>query len=155
VACLAGNNAVTAMENHWIKVHNMPLANKVNLGNTRMNIIRLKGMVTLLHSSHIQALHNFITSLHSPFHTVRNQPAVQAKDFQVMGHHGKNMTYTKVVMAGLICSLLRSSQDTGRHVQVHPDYLLDSEEIMQSICRHVTARLLHLNLSPAHLADTL
>jgi len=113
VACLARNKAVTTIQNHQTKVHNMPLAKTVNLEYTPLNIISRKGTVTLLHSSHFQVLCSFITSLHSTSHTVRNLPAAQAKDMQVMGHHGKDMTCTKVVIVGLKCSPHRSSQDKG------------------------------------------
>jgi len=119
VAYLARNNAVTTIQNHRIKVHNMPLAKTVNLGNTPIHIIRHKGMVTHLHSSHFQALRSFITSLYPTWHTVRNLPGVQGKDIQVMGHRGKDMICTKVDIAGLKCSPLSSSQDKGRHLQVH------------------------------------
>jgi len=89
VADLTPNNAVTTIQNHRIKVDDMPLAKTVNLGNTPINIICLKGTVTVLHSSHFQALRSLITSFHSTWHTVRNLPAAQAKDFQVMCHHGR------------------------------------------------------------------
>jgi hypothetical protein len=65
VASLAHNNAVTSIQNHQTKVHNMPLAKTVNLENTPMNIIRRKGMVTLLHSGHFPVLRSIITRLHS------------------------------------------------------------------------------------------
>ena len=71
-----------------------------------------------------------------------------------MGHHGKDMTRTKVVMAGLKCSPLRSSQDNGCHLQLHRECLQDRRKIIQSISQHLPARLLHLNLIPAHLGDT-
>jgi len=154
VAYLAHNNTVTTIQNHQINVHNMPLTKTVNLGYTPLNIIRRKGTVTLLHSSHFQALRSFITSLHSTWHTVSNVPAAQAKDMQVMGHHGKDMTCTKVVIVGFKWSPHRSSQDKGRHLQVHREFLQDCREITQSISQHLPARLLHLNLLPAHLGDT-
>jgi len=145
---------VMTIQNHGTKVHDMPLAKTVNLGNTPINIIRHNGTVTLLHSSHFQALYSFITSLHLSWHTVPNLPTAQAKDFQVMGHHGKDMTCTKVVTAGLKCSPLRSSQDKGCHFHIHQECLHDRWEIIQSMGHHLPARLLHFNLLPAHLGDT-
>jgi len=71
-----------------------------------------------------------------------------------MGHRGKDMTCTKVVMGGLKCSPLRSSQDKGRHLQVHRECLQDRRKIIQSISQHLPARLRNLNLIPAHLGDT-
>jgi len=142
------------MQNHQIKVHDMPLANTVNLGNTPINIIRRKGTVSLLHSSHFQALGSFITSHHSTWHTVLNLPAAQAKDIQHMGHRGKDMTCTIVVMAGLKRSPLRRVLDTGCHLQVPRECLQDRWEIIQSVGQYLPARLLHLNLLPAHLGDT-
>jgi hypothetical protein len=62
---LPRNNTVTTIQNHWITVHNMPLAKTVNLRYTPINIIRRKGTVTHLPSSHFQALRTVITSLHS------------------------------------------------------------------------------------------
>jgi len=91
----------------------MPLPKTVNFGNKPSNIIRLKCTVTLLHSSHFQALRSFITSFHSTWHTARNLPAVQAKDIQVVGHRGEDMTCTKVIMAGLRCSPHHSSCRQG------------------------------------------
>jgi len=46
-------------------VHELQLAKRVDLGNTPININRRVGMVTLLHSSHFQALCSFNTILHS------------------------------------------------------------------------------------------
>jgi hypothetical protein len=46
-------------------VHNLPLAKTVDLESTLINMNRRMGMVTLLHSSHFQALRSFITILHS------------------------------------------------------------------------------------------
>jgi hypothetical protein len=46
-------------------VHDLPPAKTVDLGSTPININRRMGMVTLLHSSHFQALRSFITILHS------------------------------------------------------------------------------------------
>jgi hypothetical protein len=71
-----------------------------------------------------------------------------------MGHSGKDMTCTKVIMAGLKCSSLRSSQDKGRHVLVPQEGIQDRRENIQSISQHLPARLLHLNLLLAHLGDT-
>jgi len=154
VAYLARNNAVTTNQNHRIIVHDMWLAKTVNLGNTPMNIFHCKCTVTLLHSSHFQALHCLITSFHSTWHSVRNLPAAQSKDFHVMGHRDKDITCTKVVMAGPKCSPLRSSQDTGRHLHVHRECVQDHRAIILSIGQHLPARLLHVNFLPALQGDT-
>ena len=61
-----------------------------------------------------------------------------------MGHCGKDITCTKLVMMGLRCSPLSSSQDQGHHLQVHRECLQDCREIFQSISQHLPARLLHL-----------
>jgi hypothetical protein len=56
-------------------VHNLPLATTVDLGITPININRRMDMVTILHSSHFQALRSFITILYPTLHTiVCNQP---------------------------------------------------------------------------------
>ena len=151
---MSRNNAVTTIQNHRINVHNMPPSKTVNLGNTPIIIICRQGMVTLLHSSHFQALRSSISSLHSTCDTVGNLPAAQANNIQVMGHRGTDITCTKAVMAGLKCSPLRSFQDKGRHFQVHQECLQDRREIIHSISQHLPARLLHLNLIPAQLWNT-
>jgi hypothetical protein len=143
---LSRNNMVMTIQNYLINVHYMPLAKTVNLGNTRIKIICRKGTVTILHSSHFHVLCSCITSLHSTCHTVCNLPAAQAKNIQDMGHRGKDMTCTKVSMAGLKCSPLRSSQDKGRHLQAHSECLQNSRGIIQLIGQHLPARIVHLNL---------
>jgi len=65
VAYLAHNSAMTRNQDPQIMVHDMPLAKLVDLGNTPINIIRQMGVVTLLYSSHFQALCIFITILDS------------------------------------------------------------------------------------------
>jgi len=72
-----------------------------------------------------------------------------------MGHRRTDMTCTKVVMAGHKCSPLCSSQDKGRHLQVHRECLQDHQEIIHSISQHLPAQLLLLNLRLAHLGDIL
>jgi hypothetical protein len=65
MASLPYHNAVTTIQPYQINDHNMPLAKKVNLGFSPINIIRRKGIGTLLHSSHFNVLRSFVTSLHS------------------------------------------------------------------------------------------
>jgi len=144
----------TTIPNRRTIVHNMLLANTFNLGNTPISIIRRKGTVALLLSSHFQVLCSCITSLHSTWHTVRNLPAAQAQDFQVMGHCGKDITCTNVVMVGLKCSPQQSSQNECLDLQVHRECLQDHREIIQSIGQHLPARLLHLNLLQVPLGNT-
>ena len=74
VAYLACNSAETTIQDPRKMVQELPLANRVNLGNTPIIINRRMGMVSPLHSSHFQALCSFITILHSTWHTVLNQP---------------------------------------------------------------------------------
>ena len=138
--------------NHQIISHELPLAKTVDLENTSNNVIRHVGMLILLHSRHYQALHSFITILHSTWYLVRNKAPVQDKDFEIMGHSGKDMTTTKVVMMGLKWSPLSSVQDKGRHLQVHRECLQDCQETIQSFAQHVPA-VLHLDLLPVHLGD--
>jgi len=93
---------------------------------------------------------------HSPltWHTtVHNQQPVLANYFEVMGHSGKGMTSTKVVMASLKLFPSRKFQDKGRHLQVHREYLQDCQTTVQSIGQHLPAVLLHLDLFPVHLED--
>jgi len=71
-----------------------------------------------------------------------------------MGHRGKDMTCTKVVMADHKCSPLWSIQDKSRHLQMLRVCLHDHRETIQSIGQHLPARLLHLNLLPGHLEHT-
>jgi len=154
VAYLARTNAMKTIQNHQINIHDLPLAKTVYLWDTPINVICHNSTGTLLHCSHFEVLRAVITSLHSTWHTVRNLPAAQANGIQVMGHQGKHMTCAKVVMAGLKCCSLRSSQDKGWHLQVRREFLQDCREIIQSISQHLPARLLHLNLVPAYLGDT-
>jgi len=82
----------------------------VDLGNKPINIICRMGMVTRLQSNHFQALCSFVITFHSTWPTVHNQPPGQAKDIQVMGHSGKDMTSTKVVMVGFKCFPLHTPE---------------------------------------------
>jgi len=132
VAYWVCNNTVKLIQNHWKIVHNLPLAKTVDLGNKPMNIICCMGMVIHLHSKHFQALCSFISTLHSIWHTVWNQPPVQANDIQVRGHSGKDMTSTKVVMVGLYCSPFHRFQNMGHQVQVCWECLQDCRK---TICQ--------------------
>jgi len=101
-----------------------------------------------------QALRSFITGLHSTWHIVCNLPVAQAMNIKVMGHRGKDETCTKVVMVGLKCSPIRSSQGNGRPLQMHRECLQDHREIIQSISEHLRAWLLLHNLHLTYLGDT-
>jgi len=125
----------------------------VNLVNRQINIIPSKGVVTLLHSGHFPTLPRFIAILHSTWHLVHNQPPVQAKAFQVLGHSGKDMTSTKVVVVGLKCSPHHSVQDKHHHLQMHQTRLQHHWETIHSICQHLPALQLHLDQLLAHLGD--
>jgi len=111
------------------------------------------GMVTCLHNNHFQVVCSVISTLHSTWHTVCNQPQGQAKDIQVMGHSGKDKTTIKVVMVGLECSPLCGFQNMGCHLQVHQECLQDGQKTIQSIGQHLTAQIIHLNLLPGCQRD--
>jgi len=70
-----------------------------------------------------------------------------------MGHSGKDMTCTKVVMAGLKSSPRRSSPDKCRHLQAPRECGQVRWEATQSIGKHLPAPLLHLDLCPAPLGE--
>jgi len=109
MANVACNIARMAIEDYWIIIHELPLAKTINLENTPMNIVHSIRMVTLLHSSHFEALHRVVNILHSTWHIVRSLPPEQAKDFKLTRWRGKDMTSTTVAMVGLelspICRL--------------------------------------------------
>ena len=153
VACFTCKNGVKTIQNHRKTVHELPLAKTVNLGNNPININHHMGMVPHVQSNHFQALLSLICSPHTTCHTLHDKPPVQGKDIQVMGHHGKDMTSTKVVMVGLKCSPLRRFHDKGHHFQVHWECLQDCQKTIQSIGQHCAALIVHLNLLPAHLED--
>jgi len=107
VANFARDNSIKAIGTHRNIVQELPLTQTVQLRNKPINIIRRRGMVARLHSSHFQVLRSFISTLHSTRQILCNQPPVQAKDIRVVGHSGKAMTSTKDDMVGLKCSPLR------------------------------------------------
>jgi len=144
-------NIMTILQ-HQTMVDKLPIAKTVHLGNTAINFIRCRGMVTLLHSRHLQALCSLITTLYSTWHTVCSHEPVQVNYTLVMRHHGKDMTSTKAVMAGLKCSPLCSIQDECHHLQVHWECLKDHQETIQSFSEHLPALLLHQDML-AHLGD--
>jgi len=95
VANIACNYTVATIKNPLVVVYKSPLTTTVILENTPIYTICRMGMVTLLHSSQIQALCNSTTILHSSSHTtVCNQQPLYSNEFQVIGHSGKNMTST-------------------------------------------------------------
>jgi len=110
-------------------------------------------MHTGLHSSHFQVLRRLNRSLHSIWHTIRNQPPAQPEDFQIMGHSGNDMTSTNGVMAGLKWSAICSFQDYGCHLQVLWECLQDYQETIQSIHQYLPGLCLLLDLLVAHLGD--
>jgi len=150
--CLARNHTVKIIQNHHIIVHELPLADKfIWETNKSISSIRHMDMVICLQSSHFQAFCCLITILHSTWHTGRNQPPVHAKNIQVMGHSGKNMTSTKVGMVGLKWSPLGGFHDKGCHLQVCQESFQDCQKTIQSIGQHLQALILHLDILPAHL----
>jgi len=120
------------------------------LPNTARGSQREKFIVLM---SNLLALCSWITILHARWHTVRNPPTWQAKDVKCIGHSGKDMTFTKVVMVGLKRSPLHSTQNNGPYLLVHPSCLLDCQETIHWIGQHLPALLLHLNHLPAHQGD--
>jgi hypothetical protein len=111
------------------------------------------GMVTSLYSYHFHVLCSFISTLHSTLNPVSNQPPEQGKHIQVMGHSGKDMTFTKVVMVGSKCCPLHRFHDKGRHRQVHRECLQDRQKIIQSISQYLPVLILQLNHLPVQLGD--
>jgi len=154
VAYLPRDHAVKTIQNHWKIVHELPLAKTVNLGNNPINIICRMGMVIHLYSNHFQALSICISTLYSTWRKVPSQPPAQAKDIQVNGHGGKDMTSTKVVVVlGRKGSPLRRFEDQGRNHQVHRECQQDRQKFIQPIGQHLAALILHLNLLLAQLRD--
>jgi hypothetical protein len=70
-----------------------------------------------------------------------------------MGHSGKDMTFTKMVMVGLKYSPLLRFQDKCRHLQVPAECLQNRRKTIQSIGQHLPPLILHLNILPVHLGD--
>jgi len=68
-------------------------------------------MISLVHSSRFQVLCSSTIILNSSWHPASNQALVQSQDLQGIGHCGKEMTSTKVVMAGL--KMIPPPQFTG------------------------------------------
>jgi len=124
-----------------------------DLVNTPNNIIHSVGMVMCLHCSLRQALCSFSTIVHRPSHTVRNLLPAQALNFAVMGHSGKDMTSTKVVMVGLKCSALRRFQDKWWPLRLHSDCHQAHWDTIPKICRPHRTPIFHLNLLLIHLGD--
>lgn len=121
VAEVPPKNAVTTIPNHQLIIHELPLPTTVKLLITLINNICRNGIVTLLHSSHLQALRGFVPILHSTWHLVRNRPPAQAEDILGLCHSGNNMISTNVVRAGLECSPHHSIQYNGSHFQGHQE----------------------------------
>jgi len=141
------------LHNYRITVPKLPLEQSVDLGNTPLNIIHHKCIITLHHSSHFQVRRSYITILHSTWHLHRKQPPMQAQNFQAMGLGWKDLTSTKVVMARLKCPPLCRFQDKGHHLPVRQECLQDWWETIQSIRQRLPALHLHLELHPGFLGD--
>jgi hypothetical protein len=117
VALWGCNNVVMTCPNPQRMVNELPLPWTVDFGISLINIICHIGVVTLLPCCHFQMLSSCITSLHSTWHTVCNQPAGQAKDIKIMGHSVKNMTFTRACVVDLKCS--RLPQFPGQVLSTH------------------------------------
>jgi len=124
---------------HGIRVHELPLALTVHFGNTPINFICHRGMVTLLYSSHLQVLLSFTAFLHWTWHLVHNNAPVYARYIRVMDLRRMDMTSTKVAVVCLRCSPLCSSSNNGHHPQVHLECLQDCHETIQPIRKHLPA----------------
>jgi len=144
------NNALKTSWDHQIIFLDLPFTMTIHLGNTPINFICQRGMVTLFHCSYFQELLRFTTILHLTWHTVPNEVLVSTKDYEVMVHSYKDMTSTNAAMAGLKCSSLFSFQDYGHHLLAHQKCLLDHWEMMQSVGQHTPALLLHQIHLPAY-----
>jgi len=129
-------------EIHWAKT--------LNSGSPPIKFIVHRGLVTHPRSYHFQALSSSTTMPHSTWHQTHNQALVQPKDIRVMGHHSKHMISLKKVMVDLKCSSLSNSQNMGRHLQVHLEWLQHSFKTIPSFGRPLPP-LLHQDNFPAHL----
>jgi len=125
----------------------------IDLRNRPININHCMYMVTCLPSNHYEELCSCISTFHSTWQIVRNQPPAQVKDIQVVGHIGKDMTSTKVVMVGLKCSTLHRFENKGHYRPVQWKCLQNRRKTIQSIGQDLPALIVHLNLFPAHLGD--
>jgi len=110
-------------------------------------------MVPSLHSHPFEAFRSFISTLPSTWHTVGNQPPAQAWSVQVMGHSGKDMISTKVVLLRIKWSPLHRLHNKHCDLQVHREFLQDHRKTIQSISQHLRALILHLNLLSVHQGD--
>jgi len=153
VADLPRNNATKTIQKHLKLVLELPLAKTIYWENTPISVIRHMGIITCLESSHFEVLHRYISTVHSTRHPVRNQPPVHAKNMKVMGHGGKDITFTEVVMVGMKCSPLCRSQNKSRHLLVLWECLQDHWKSMQSIGEHLPGQILSLNLIALHLEE--
>jgi len=108
-------------------------------------------MVTLQHSICFLVVYSFISCLHSTGHLMNNQPPVQPKDMELMGHSGQGMSSAKVVMAWQVCSPLSSCQYRGCLQQVYWEHLQDCRYTIQLIGQQDSASLLYLDILSAPL----
>jgi len=144
---------MTTIQNYLIMLHEVQPAKTLNLVNNAIDTIWHKGLVTHLHSWHLQMLYHFTTIFRTMRQQFHNQLPVHAKDFHVIGHSCKDMTTTKVFIAGLICSPHCSFQGKGRQLNINRECPCNCRKTNQSTSQHLPAQLLHLDLVLVHLED--
>jgi len=151
VRCLAQYNAQRTMWEHQVIMLEIHRAKTLNSGNPPINFIHHHpGIVTRLCSLHFQVLPSSTTRHHSTWHQTHSQALVRPKNIRVMGHRGKHMISTKEDMVEHKCSPLSNSQNMGRHLQVHLEWLQHRLETIQSFGWPLRLPLLQDNF-PAHM----
>jgi len=150
VGFLAHINAQRTMWENQMIMLEIHRAKTVISGNPPNQFHPPPGIVTPLRRHHFQALPSSTTLPHTTRHQAHNQACRQAKDMRLMGHRGKDTISLKEVMVDLKCSPLSNSQDRGRHLQAHLEYLQHRPETIQWCSWHVPL-LLHTGNFPAHL----
>jgi len=124
-------------------------AKTLNSGSPQIKFILHRGIVTCPCNYHFQALPSSTTMPHWTWHQAHNQALVKAKDITVMDHRGKHMISPKEVMVDLKCSPLSNSQDMGRHLQMHLEWLQHRLESIPLFGRRLPSLLRQDNF-PAH-----
>jgi hypothetical protein len=126
---------LTTFWDYWIVYLPLSILNAVHLENTTVNFIYYSlGFITLLHSSHFQALLSFITILDWARHPIWCKAPVQSMNFEVISHLGREFNYNQAGMAGLQWFLLCSTQYQVHDLVVHqecPPALQDNNPAIQ------------------------
>lgn len=117
---LAYNNTQMTISGCRVIFSALPLVKSVgHSGNRPINFTCCMRIVTLLHSTHFQALLSCTTIPHSTRLLVCFEPHVHAKDSHVISHHSKDMNSTKMVLPILKYPAISTSQDMGQDIYVN------------------------------------